>query len=281
MPMSLWLWPMPDDPGLAAIMYGPLVLAGRLGDGDYVFDRTFLRGQREQHHAPNVTPPVLVVEPGADPSDWLEPISGEPLTFRTAGVGRPHDVTLVSFHELFDERYTIYWRITDEAGWRKIEADREARETAEAEAARREAERQAAYLARMIDAVELGDSASEEAHAMRGEGTHSGTHLGRPWRDAVGGWFEYRLRVSLDGPTTLLCTYWGSDVARVFDVLVDGQKLATQELARNVPNEFFDVEYPIPPGLTEGKDLVVVRFVAHPGSTAGGVFGCATLGPAD
>jgi len=34
MPMSLWLCPMPDDANLAAVMYGPMVLAGRLGQVD-------------------------------------------------------------------------------------------------------------------------------------------------------------------------------------------------------------------------------------------------------
>ncbi|MFH1266494.1 MAG: glycoside hydrolase family 127 protein, partial [Planctomycetota bacterium] len=31
LPMSLWAWPMPDDPTLLTVMYGPLVLAGKLG----------------------------------------------------------------------------------------------------------------------------------------------------------------------------------------------------------------------------------------------------------
>jgi hypothetical protein len=78
---------------------------------------------------------------------------------------------------------------------------------------------------------------------------------------------------------TLHCTYWGSDGGRVFDILVDGTKIATQKLAQNKPGEFFDVEYAIGASLTEGKESVVVRFAAHPGSTAGGLFGCATLKP--
>ena len=32
LPMSLHVHPMPDDPTLQAMMYGPLVLAGRLGN---------------------------------------------------------------------------------------------------------------------------------------------------------------------------------------------------------------------------------------------------------
>jgi len=38
-------------------------------------------------------------------------VAGSPLTFRTKGVGKPTDVTLVPFYRLFDERYAIYLRM--------------------------------------------------------------------------------------------------------------------------------------------------------------------------
>jgi hypothetical protein len=85
------------------------------------------------------------------------------------------------------------------------------------------------------------------------------------------------MKVPPDGPVALLCTYWGSDVGRTFDVLVDGRKVATQKLQDNQPGEFFDVEYAVPPELTKGKEQVTVKFIAPGGGTAGGVFGLATL----
>jgi hypothetical protein len=99
------------------------------------------------------------------------------------------------------------------------------------------------------------------------------------WRHAPdGGWFSYRMKVPSDGLAELLCAYWGSDVGpREFDILVDGTKIATQKLARNRPDQFFDVVYTIPEELTRGKQTVVVRFRAHPGNTAGGVFDCRVL----
>ena len=65
----------------------------------------------------------------------------------------------------------------------------------------------------------------------------------RAARHAVdGGWFSYELKVHADTPQDLVCTYWGSDGGnRVFDILVDGEKIATQKLAANKPGEFFDV----------------------------------------
>jgi len=74
-----------------------------------------------------------------------------------------------------------------------------------------------------------------------------------------------------------VCTQWGSDRRRTFDILVDGQKIATQTLNANKPNEFFDEEYKIPAELTRGKDKVTVKFQAQPGGVAGGVFGCVML----
>lgn len=274
-PMGLRLCPMPDDPSLAAVMYGPLVLAGALGKVEVPQDLIYTTNNWFDFPEDRIVEAPVLVTMQRDPQSWIRPVEGELLTFRTNGVGRPNDVTLVPYHRLFDQHYAIYWRLTDEAGWQRIQAERKAREEAKA----REAARQAASEVRKIDAVEIGVSNAEKAHQMKGENTRTGTHGGRRWRDAENGWFEYRLRVLPDRPVTLHCTYWGSDGGRVFDVLVDGAKIATQKLAQNKPGEFFEVEYAIPVSLTEGKESIVVRFAAHPGSTAGGLFGCATLKP--
>ena len=275
MPMGLWLCPMPDDPNLAAVMYGPLVLAGALGKVEVPQDLIYTTNNWFEFPEDRIVESPVLVTTQRDPQTWIRPVEGRPLTFRTNGVGRPSGVTLVPYHRLFDQHYAVYWRLTDEAGWQRIQAERRAREEARA----REAARQAALEVRTIDAVEIGVSKSEKAHQMKGENTRTGTHGGRRWRDAENGWFEYRLRVLPDRPVTLHCTYWGSDGGRVFDILVDGTKIATQKLAQNKPGEFFVVEYAIGASLTEGKESVVVRFAAHPGSTAGGLFGCATLKP--
>jgi hypothetical protein len=36
---------------------------------------------------------------------------GQPLTFRTTGVGRTHEITLVPFYRESSERYTVYWNL--------------------------------------------------------------------------------------------------------------------------------------------------------------------------
>jgi hypothetical protein len=114
-PMRLYAHPMPDDPSLQALMYGPLVLAGRMGT-DGLTAANLRAGPTPPTRVPEynqepVSPPTFVV-PGDDPSDWVQP-TGRPLEFRT--VGQSSDVTLVPFYRLFDERYGIYWRVNRRA----------------------------------------------------------------------------------------------------------------------------------------------------------------------
>ena len=60
-------------------------------------------------------------------------------------------------------------------------------------------------------------------------------------------------------------------------VLVDGEKIATQKLNNNRPDQFYDEVHPLPEKLTQGKERITVKFQAHPGNTAGGVFGVRTM----
>ena len=88
-------------------------------------------------------------------------------------------------------------------------------------------------------------------------------------------WFSYEVKVLPDRPVFARVRYWGGDSNnRKFDILVDDQKIATQELNAPKPGQFIDVTYEIPSDLTKGKQSVTVKFQAHPGAMAGGIFGC-------
>ncbi|MHC4745114.1 MAG: beta-L-arabinofuranosidase domain-containing protein, partial [Planctomycetota bacterium] len=207
MPMSLHAHPMPDDPTLVAFMYGPLVLAGQLG-GEGLTDENTHTGQN-WYKFPQPIPAVepLIVE-SDDVADWIKPVGGKPLTFRTAGQSKA--ITLVPYHELLDQRYVVYWRVLKKGGKAHKEYLAEQRKREE-------------MLGRIVDSVDIGKGESEKAHNLQGERTQSGAHAGRNWRDARdGGWFSYDLKILPDEAATLLCTYWGSDVGRTFDVVVNG-----------------------------------------------------------
>ena len=112
LPMSVHLHPMPDDPTLQAVMYGPLVLAGRLGTEGLTpatlrAEPTKPRTVPEYHLDP--VPAPAFTAPSGDPSQWIKPGPG-PLEFRTDGQAR--NIDFVPFYRIFDERYAIYWKVT-------------------------------------------------------------------------------------------------------------------------------------------------------------------------
>ena len=115
LPMSLHLAPMPDDPGLQTVMYGPLVLVGRLGTEGLTpatlrAEPTRPRTVPEYRLEPVPAPAFTAASD--DPATWIRP-AGRPLEFRTTG--QATDVTLVPLCRLFDERYAVYWRVNRSA----------------------------------------------------------------------------------------------------------------------------------------------------------------------
>lgn len=133
---------------------------------------------------------------------------------------------------------------------------------------------------KVVDKVEIGNEESEREHNLQGENMSSGTGFGGNWRHAdQGKWFSYEMKVLADRPMQLVCTYWGGDgegggLERTFDILIDGDHIATQRLKGEHPERFFEVAYPIPDGLTARREKVVVKFQAHQNAHAGGLYGC-------
>jgi len=257
LPMSLHTEAMPDNPRMIAVMYGPMMLVGDLG-------KEGLDGvKRYGPSAPQmgrVKTPVIpsFVTSEKDITTKIVPVAGRPLQFQTRGLARPREVTLVPFNRILDQRYTVYWNVYSPSAWT-------ARSSAAAAAAarRRDAEQ------RTVDTVAVDDARNEREHDLQSENATDGYFEGRRTREARNGWFSYRVKVAADRPTILACTYRGSEGRRrVFDILIDDQKVATEALEYH-PTEQLDKEYPIPEKLTRGKDRVTVTFRAQPDTTAG------------
>jgi len=110
---------------------------------------------------------------------------------------------------------------------------------------------------------------------MQASNSNSGTHMNEFWRDASnGGYFSYLLSTNEEINLSLMVRYWGNEFGyRTFDILIDGEKLATESLSGkwNV-SEFRNVEYLIPNSMVEGKSSIRVKFQAPASGTAGGVF---------
>lgn len=264
MPVSLRVEPMPDDKNLVAFLYGPLVLAGELGGDGLTNDVVYLKDQWYRFPKDRLAEAPVLLAAGDDFSTCIEKVSDNPPAFRTVGLER--NVTLVPYHQLFGQRYAVYWRAFRKGG-------------PEHTAYLAEEEVRRDLKLRTVDEVAIGDPRSERAHAMKGERTASGLHFGRAWRHASeGGWFSYTLKVLSETPQELRIGFWGSDAGgREFDILVDDVKLATLKLENNRPGVFYDGTYPLAADLLADTKAVTVKFQAHPGMTAGGIFGCAIL----
>ena len=259
-PMTLHVESMPDDSSMIALLYGPIVLAGDFGNEGV--DSSLQYG----HYTPNLRKlkPITIPSFVCSRSQLLasiRPIIGKPLTFATSGVGKPNDVTLVPFYKMFRDRYTVYWNLFTEAQYEKHNA-----ELAAEKAKREDIER------RTVDHVEVGNRSNERVHEMQGDTASGGWNgSGDGWRESWGKWFSYALGMREGKPVTLVCTFYGNeDPARVFDVLVDSVKIATQTLEGH-PTGAFDVEYQLPDSLTKGKSKLVVEFASEPKHVAGAV----------
>lgn len=261
LPKSLRLEPTPDNASVAAIMWGPLVLAGDHGPR---------REGRAMHYA--VTVPVLVAA-GRPVSEWVVPDGARVGDFRARGVAQvpgsssaAGDVSLTPFHRTHRRTYSVYFDVLTPA---------ELEQRAAALASERE--RVKRMEAATLGFVQPGEMQPERDCNYRSEPAERpvGRTEGRGNR-AGAGWFSFDLPVDGSAPMALVVTYFNEPglppAGGTFDVLVDGTSVA--HYARNVTaSGFFDAQYPVSPELVLGKTRVTVRFQAPEKGRIAPVFG--------
>lgn len=245
LPMQLRIEATPGDANTIAIVRGPMVMAADLGD---------TKGKWAS------ADPALVGENllgGFKQKPGLERVA-----YETQGIVRPANLTFVPFYSQYERRSAVYFkRFTDEQ-WKLEEV-----------AFLSEQARLRDIAARSVDVMHLGEMQPERDHNLTSEISYPVEYRGRQGRDArSGGYFEFSMKTR-PGPLVLMATYWGDERGQDFDILVDNVLLASQHLKSDKPGKFFDVEYPLPEPLTNGKTSVRIRFVPHNQSTAGPVFG--------
>jgi hypothetical protein len=248
MPFDLRTEGFRDNPRRFAFLHGPLVLGAEVDPGQPL--------------------PAIVADDGQILAA-LKPVTGKASTFESQSFFRipgqgPVQQTLEPFFKIHGGRhYTVYWDAFSPSEWQLEEKHYEA------ELARRKD-----LDARTVDHVSPGHEQNERDHKVASQRSGTGDFGRRKFRHATdGGWFSWEVKVLPDHENELRVTYWGSDGNnRVFDILVDGEKLATQRLANNKPGEFYDEVYPLPAKMLAGKQRVTVKFQAHPNLWAGGVF---------
>jgi uncharacterized protein len=113
LPMALHAHAMPDDSSVQAVMYGPLVLVGRLGT-DGITAANLRAEPTKPRMVPEFKDPAPPPVPGIratsdNVASWVRAVPGRTLEFRTVGQTTEH--TLVPLYRVFDERYVVYWSV--------------------------------------------------------------------------------------------------------------------------------------------------------------------------
>jgi uncharacterized protein len=126
--------------------------------------------------------------------------------------------------------------------------------------------------------VQPGEMQPERNHDFKGEKTSPGSYKERANRESRGGWFSYTLKIKPDVVVALVVDYWGGfPGAKTFDILVDNNLVATENISGKKEGGFLSIQYDIPQEIYRGKQRVTVKFQAHQGNMAGPVFGVRTI----
>ena len=244
LPLELRTETAAGSPDTIAVLRGPMVMAADLGGRDDTWDSA---------------DPAMV---GDNPLGGFTATDAAAATYASRGVIRPADLTFVPFYRQYDRRSAVYFKHFSEAAWKTEEAAYVAEQAHLRDIA-----------ARSVDVVHLGEMQPEHDHGLTSETSYPVSYRGRNGRDArTGGFFAFTMKTR-PGPLILSATYWGGERHSEFDILVDGVKVATQQLGEDHPGKFFDVEYPLPIALTQGKARITVKVVPHEKVSAGPVFG--------
>jgi DUF1680 family protein len=256
LPKTLRVEGLADNNRRAALMWGPLVLAGDLGP--------------ERRGGPTAELPSLVT--GEKPlTEWLQPVADNLGVFRTVGVGRSIDgqtneVQFVPFYRLHKRTYSVYWDLDTSESWsKKIEE-------LNAERARKQ-KLEAATVAFVVP----GDPEKEKAFNSKSEESAPDRLHGRVGRRAKK-WFSYEFPVDSANPMALVVTFHTEERAkRSFEILIDGQRIGEGTIERYPPGSpsgrFYDLEYKIPAELVKEKQKVTVRFQTTGGNETPAIFG--------
>jgi DUF1680 family protein len=112
LPMTLHVEPLPGTTDVVAFVYGPIVLAGRLGREGLAPGNQIIVNERESGQMLNATVEISAL--AGDPAtiaSTLRQDHADPLTFRTNGAGSSRDVELAPYYRLAHERYNLYWKL--------------------------------------------------------------------------------------------------------------------------------------------------------------------------
>jgi len=111
-PMTLRLASTNHNVNKAAILYGPVVLAGEMGTAGFTGPQPYSNPQLHNdyytydYHLPAGISTSLQIN-AATINDAIKPVAGEKLTFKTVKEG----IQLKPLYDIHRERYVVYWDV--------------------------------------------------------------------------------------------------------------------------------------------------------------------------
>ena len=270
---ALRLEPTRDKPSVAAIMWGPLALAGDHGP------RVEGRGRTADGAAtvPPPPPPVPVLVAGGQPlAQWVLPADSRQGDFRARGVARvpgesgaAADVVLTPFYRTHGRRYSIYFDILTPGEFDARTADL----LAERERVRR-------LEAATLGFAQPGEPSEREFNYQSDPADRAPQRNGGRSGRGGPGWFSFDLPVDGSGEIAVVATFFNDlglpPANGNFEILVDGTSIGRFE-PNATATGFYDARYPVPADLVQGKSKVTVRFQAAPNGRIAPVFGVRTI----
>lgn len=129
-----------------------------------------------------------------------------------------------------------------------------------------------------IDFLQPGDTTAAASHNFKGHKDYIERFQERESRVAArNGYLSFEMRVN-DKPVSLVIEYWGGFTGeKTFDILVDEEKIATENISGKRDGEFLDVYYKIPSQIIKNKVKATVKILPHPGSRGGPIFSVWTV----
>jgi uncharacterized protein len=112
-PLALRTEMLPGSKEWIAVLWGPIVLAGELGNkGLEGLDFSGTHNYIATKTIPVETAPVFVGN-ADEVVAKVKPVQGQPLVFRTEALAKPQEVLLEPFYRVHRQRYAMYWKLVN------------------------------------------------------------------------------------------------------------------------------------------------------------------------
>jgi uncharacterized protein len=107
LPAGLRMERAKDVNSMVSIFYGPVLLAGQLGNSNMPDD--FADKDKYLPTAPAAVPTIS--SSSTNPADWLERLDGSGLASKAQNVGPASGITFAPLYATHHQRYSVYWTL--------------------------------------------------------------------------------------------------------------------------------------------------------------------------